>query len=180
MLLGATTLLPGCCSRGRFPSDVDHGSIVTHDELVDKWRVNNEAICQGKYQIEAAPGCYVLEVGYSAEYVNIKNVRYVSIGVALGSLPITAAELAVHAANDTYRAEYHSQLIPFALKVEPQRSYYVTATFNGDTFEPRIVVSDLSGNRLGALYPANPEQLKACEPRWKPQTSQTAAGCSRG
>lgn len=59
---------------------------MQRDELVDGWGVNGEKVCPKV--IEAAPGCYVLEVTYSTKYV---KQRGDSVFIAHPVWPIIAA-----------------------------------------------------------------------------------------
>ena len=164
----------GCCSLGRYPSDIKTGVHVRHDELVEGWRVNGRSVCAK--EIVAVPACYVLEVAYGASYDKY-NGRH-SLGEAL-IVPSTLLEIAKE--EQTTHNEYHSSLVPFALRLDSRASYYVTATFTGDEFLPRIIVLDAAGKRLGQIDPArSPAELQACadgKPSPAAPKQQTAALC---
>lgn len=150
-------LVIGCCSTGRFPSK-DHGATVPvkRDENVAHWRVNGEKVCPKL--IWAAPGCYVLEVEYEASFTKYHPHKS---GVGFFS-PIAGA---VEQAAQTTHHEYSSSRIPFALRLRENANYFVTATFTGDEFLPRIVGYDGAGNRLASIEPARSRQeLEACAP----------------
>lgn len=157
----ACLVMVGCCHRGKFPARVAGGSLVQRDELVDGWGVNGDKVCPKV--IEAAPGCYVLEVTYSAKYVKQHGD---AVFIAYPVWPIIAAGavgMVLDAESKTHRARYDSGPVTFAMRVEPGRTYYVTSTFTGDEFIPRIVVTDAAGARLGALLPTRDETvLAAC------------------
>lgn len=158
----------GCCSLGRYPSDIKDGIHVRHDELVEGWRVNGEKVCAK--ELVAMPACYVLEVEYGASYAKYNGKQ--TMGEKM-MVPVLLSEIAK--SEETTRNEYHSGLVPFALRVSPRASYFVTATFTADEFLPRIIVLDAAGNRLGQIDPAQSDaELRACaggKPHPKPQTA---------
>jgi hypothetical protein len=52
----------------------------------------------------------------------------------------------------------------FALQVRREHSYYVTATFDGDEFIPRIVESNAAAERTREVLPARSmEELEQCK-----------------
>ena len=164
----------GCCSLGRYPSDIKAGVHVRRDELVEGWRVNGRNVCAK--EIVAVPACYVLEVAYGASYDKYNGKH--SLGETL-VVPPTLLEIARE--EQTTHNEYHSDLVPFALRLESRASYYVTATFTGDEFLPRIIVLDAAGKRLRQIDPArSPAELRACangKPSAVAPKQQTAAIC---
>jgi hypothetical protein len=127
---------------------------VERDDSVASWRVNGEKVCPAI--IRAAPGCYVLEVEYGISYTKYHPDKS---GIGLAS-PV--AGVIEQAAQTTHR-EYGSGPVPFALNVRKHASYYVTSTFTGDDFLPRIVETDGTGARLQHIDPASSQQaLDAC------------------
>lgn len=157
---GAALLASSCCrGTAKFPSDVSGGATIHQDQYVERWRLNGEAVC--KKIIQAAFGCYLLEVEYGAKYVNTKNA-----GPPYFSAMIHPLGPFIEHEERTHRAEYHSPLVHFALPVEHLRWYEVTATFTGDEFLPRVVITDQYGQRLGELGPAKSvEELEDCRAR---------------
>lgn len=128
--------------------------MINHDDYVNGWQVNGDKVCR-KF-IEAGPGCYVLDVEYDQKYVKEASGPYLS-GLVCGLCALAEQE------ERTKRTEYRS-LVRFALPVQQQRLYYVTATFTGDVFLPRIVVMDVSGNKIGEIQPARSQQeVAACQ-----------------
>jgi len=145
----------GCCSNGRFPSK-NHGATVPikRDENVGRWWVNGDKVCPKL--MWAAPGCYVLEVEYEASFT-----KYHPDKSGIGILSPVAG--VVEQAAQTTHHEYGSSRIPFALRLREGANYFVTATFTGDEFLPRIVGYDGAGNRLLPIEPARSKQeLDAC------------------
>jgi hypothetical protein len=156
----------GCCVSGRFPSDLKGGSRVRRDEFVDAWRVNGAKVCSK--EIWAASGCYVLEVEYNATY------RKQNSDVNAMNLISPIAGLIEAEANTTY-ATYDSGRVPFALRIRSPNSYYVTATFTGDQFIPRIIELDAAGERLGQIDPIrSARELADCR-AGRPATPKAAA-----
>lgn len=154
---GASLMASGCCrGTAKFPSNVSGGAVINRDDYVEQWRLNGESVC--KKVIQAAPGCYILEVEYGAKYANTKNAGPPYFSAIIHPL----APIIEHDAR-THRAQYRSPLFHFALSVEHLHWYEVTATFTGDEFQPRIVITDQTGQRLGELLPARSvEELEKC------------------
>ncbi len=153
-LVALAVVAVGCCSRGRFPSDVKGYANVGRDDYVERWKVNGDKVCPRV--IAAAPGCYVLEVEYGASYVKHHGDEWF---VA----PVGPA-VVVGRVEHTTRAEYHSGTVPFALRVRERMAYYVTTTFTGQYFLPRIVELNEAGERIGQIEPARTSQeLAACK-----------------
>src|SRR5688500_15673334 len=129
LTVGACLLwfVAGCCSQGRFRS-AERGPIVnvSRDEQVGAWRVNGRKVCPKV--IWAAPGCYVLEVDFSASY---KRYREESSGDrAIGIVSPLGRILASE--GNAVRSHYSSSNIPFALTLRENATYYLTSTFTGD------------------------------------------------
>jgi hypothetical protein len=160
--------LSACCSNGKFPSDIKSDtstSRVDRDEHVERWRVNGEEVC-GKV-IETAAGCYVLEVKYSAHYLRVHGTSPLwAIGVGLMS-PALVVGAAVDTEKRTHRAHYASVFVPFALATNKQFAYYVTSTFTGDGFIPRIAELNGAGEKVREIKPAKTvQELDACNAGW--------------
>jgi hypothetical protein len=151
----------GCCTNGRYPSDLKGGIHVRQDEFVDSWRVNGEKVCAR--EIRATPGCYLLEVEYGASY----SRQHGDMNALVFVSPV-AAVIGFEASRT--RASYESGRVPFALRVRYPNSYYVTATFTGDQFLPRIIESNAAGERLGQIDPARSDQELADCKAGKPAT----------
>jgi hypothetical protein len=153
-------VLQACCSNGRFPSDVRAGALIKHDERLDTWRVNGEKVCAPT--MITADGCYVLEAKYKADYFNLRGP---STPFVPGFELISGVVAVGDAAAKSHSAHYESDLAPFALWVRSQYSYYVTATFDGDQFMPRIVELDANQQRIREILPARSlQELEQCHP----------------
>jgi hypothetical protein len=124
------------------------GSIVNRDGYVHEWRVSGDKVCR-KF-IEAGPGCLVLDVEYDQKYVRTEPGPYLS-GLVSPVFALAEEE------ERTHRTEYQAWA-RFAIPVEMGRGYFVTATFTGDVFLPRIVVMDVNGNKIGEIQPARSQQ----------------------
>jgi len=148
-------MLTACWTTGRFATYPKGNLHVKRDEFVDSWRVNETLVVDK--ELGLAPGCYVLEVEYSASYVNDHGQK---AGAAGFFFPVAAA--AEYVSQTTF-AKYQSGLVPFALRARPNASYFVTATFTGDEFLPRIVEKDWTGQKHSQIDPArSPAELDAC------------------
>ncbi len=153
--VGLGWFVMGCCSNGRYPSDLKGGIHVRQDEFVDSWRVNGGKVCPK--EIFAAPGCYVLEVEYSASYSKAKKGGLSPLGIMSPLVGVVEQE------ENRTRATYDSGRVPFALRLRQGNSYYVTATFTGDQFLPRIIESNAVGERLGQIDPVlDDKELDDC------------------
>ena len=127
---------------------------VSSDERVDDWRVGGEKHCPRV--IQAVDGCYVLEVRYAEDYRRVQGGPSQLWGIS----PLAAAiDTAVRARTTSYETGY----VLFALHVRRQHSYYVTATFDGDQFMPRIVETNASAERTQEIFPARSlQELEGC------------------
>ena len=131
--------------------------------------------------IEATDGCYVLEAKYSADYMRLHGGtgRLWSLSLIVG---------AVDTASRVHEAHYESEFVPFALLTRRDYTYYVTSTFTGDEFIPRIVELNAAGERIREIKPAkSTKELDACppagrkigDPPSKPPPFSTSAGSTR-
>jgi hypothetical protein len=128
---------------------------IKSDELVDDWRVSGETGCPDV--VQATDGCYVLEVKYQAKYT------YMAGGSSFWGLG-TGAAIDALAQGRIHESEYETGYVPFALQLHPQHSYYVTATFDGDKFMPRIVETNAAAERTREISPARSlEELEQCK-----------------
>lgn len=155
-------LLGGCCAKGKFPSDMKAGTPIARvdrDEQVDAWRVNGQDVCPKV--LETVDGCYVVEAKYSADYMRLHGAHS-----SLWSLSLVAG--AVDTASRIHEAHYESDFVPFALVTNKQYAYYVTSTFTGDEFIPRIVELNGAGEKVREIKPAKSvQELDACHAGWK-------------
>ena len=93
-------------------------------------------------------GCHVLTVKYEQSYFiwGAKKASRAGLGTSLD------ASLA-----NTEQHDYETmQRIRFQIPVRAGRKYWVTATFTGDEFLPRIVESDASGETVRKFLPNEP------------------------
>jgi hypothetical protein len=154
-LVAFAWLAAGCCTNGRYPSDLKGGVGVGKDKIVKAWRVNGEKVCSSV--IWGAPACYVLEVEYDISFVNVGDY---SRGIALAGGPAVAG---ISALANTKKTDYSTGRVPFALRLRNGAQYYVTATFTGDEFLPRIVEQNAAGERISEITPARSQQeLEDC------------------
>jgi hypothetical protein len=71
---------------------------------------------------------------------------------------------AIDTAVRTRSTNYETDYVLFALQVRRQHSYYVTATFDGDEFAPRIVETNATAERTQEILPATSlQELEQCE-----------------
>jgi len=101
-----------------------------------------------------------LEAKYSADYLRLHG------GMSkLWSISLIAG--AADTASRVHAAHYESDFVPFALAARKEYTYYVTSTFTGDEFIPRIVELNLAGERVREIKPAkSTQELDACHAGW--------------
>jgi hypothetical protein len=154
-------VLGACCSKGKFPSDMKAGTPIARvdrDEHVEEWRVNGEDVCPKV--LATVDGCYVLEAKYSASYLRLHGAHSAFWTIS----PILAV---ADTADRLHEAHYESEFVPFALVTHKQYAYYVTSTFTGDEFIPRIVELNGAGERVREIKPAkSTQELDACHAGW--------------
>lgn len=123
------------------------------NERVDDWRVNGETI--NPRFIHAAQGCYLLEVKYRQDYTRVHGASSL-----WGASPLAAA---IDTAARTHTSHYETGYVPFALKLRGQRTYHVTATFDGDELRPRIVELNAAAERTREILPLRSmQELDLC------------------
>lgn len=151
-MLGLT--LQGCGLRPCSPDQVRERTRIDLDERVDEWRVNGEEV-HTRF-IHAAEGCYLLDVKYRADYARVHGASSL-----WGVSPLAAA---VETAARTHTSSYETGYIPFALQLRRHHTYYVTATFDGDEFIPRIVELNAGAERTREILPArSAQELELCK-----------------
>jgi hypothetical protein len=107
-------------------------------------------------EILVGVGCRVLTVRYEASYFvwGAKKADRAGLGTGL------AATLA-----NTEQHDYETmKRIRFFIPARTGSKYWVTATFTGDEFLPRIVESDASGNTVRKFLPNEPCEGAAAAP----------------
>ena len=71
---------------------------------------------------------------------------------------------AVDTAVSTHSTRYETGYVLFALPLRRERNYYVTATFDGDRFMPRIVETNAAEERTSEILPAGSmQELERCK-----------------
>lgn len=158
--LSAGLLVQACHSNAQFPDKHSEPIPIHCDERVEDWRVDGESGCPR--QVKALDGCYVVQVKYSEDYLQLHGRSAISVLSPWSTIAAAAALL--DAAGHTHAAHYETGYVPFALPVRSQHSYYVTATFNGDEFTPRILELNADQERTQEIFPARSLQdLEQCK-----------------
>ena len=146
-------LTQACSSHPTFPPS--ELSRIDCDERVEDWRVSGEKHCPRL--VQAVDGCYVLEVKYSEEFVRLHGGPSRLWGIS----PLAAA---IDTMSRTESTHYGTDYVLFALQLHRQHSYYVTATFDGDQFMPRIVETNPASERTREILPARSlQELDECK-----------------
>lgn len=145
--------LQACHARPRFPErDLIR---IRSDERVDDWRVSGETHCPR--DVRALAGCYVLEVKYREDYTRVRG----GVSQLWAFSPIAGA---VDTAVSTHSTHYETGYVLFAAPLRRERSYYVTATFDGDEFMPRIIETNAAEERTREIFPATSlQELERCK-----------------
>ncbi|HKY39125.1 MAG TPA: hypothetical protein VJN18_24470 [Polyangiaceae bacterium] len=155
----ALGMFGGCAPRVAY--DVQSGFPVERDRIVASWRVNGELV--ELKSLNPAPGCYVLGVKYSEQYVSTQTGGRAT-GLAMNLAGPFAAMGAFMA--ELKHSKYESELVPYALEVHEGHEYWVTATFTGDEFLGRIIETKQGGERVGQIEPAQSvQELRDCAAR---------------
>lgn len=116
--------------------------------MVSSWNVNGDDV--ELERLNAEPGCFVLVVKYRIAYERLDDDA-----VAVGyPSPVGIGLLFAQLAAQVRRSAYESDQVAFTLPVRSNHTYWVTATFNGDEFLPRIVESDAAGERIRQIDPS--------------------------
>lgn len=160
----------GCRPKPRTPAAPQPKVYVSRDERVDDWRLDGAKSCQ---RILRAPtGCYVLEAKYRESYTRVHGAS------PLWFHYITWAAAALDTATRIHSRSYETGYVPFALQLRTGHRYYVTATFDGDEFTPRIVELNANAERTREILPAtSAEELKACKKQSPPEQELAEALC---
>jgi hypothetical protein len=129
---------------------------VDVDELVEDWRVNSETV-PARF-IHADDACYLLQVKYREDYLRVHGASSL-----WGVSPLAAA---IDTAARTRTSHYETGYVAFALQLRARHTYYVTATFDGDQFWPRIIEVNAAAERTREILPArSTQELDACKAR---------------
>ena len=148
----ATSLL-SCGPPQYFPPDLPPDRLVevTVDDraevqLIDgRWLARRDEPAVREFRIST--GCHELTARYGQSYTYLVG----------DDGPVSTFELveaATRVRTNTYRTE---EPIRFNLLAKPRRKYWVTATFTGDVFLPRISeIDEASGEAVSAIFPDTP------------------------
>jgi hypothetical protein len=122
---------------------------------VDGGEVLNSAGAPSKeFWVSAA--CHELQVKYEAEYVNIGGgvgILTWSPATVLLTLGASAASVAANTKVSKYETD---EPIRFHLPAKAGMKYWVTSTFTGDVFVPRVSVLNVAEERVAVILPNQP------------------------
>jgi len=129
---------------------------ITRDMEVDGLSLPSGGDGKPPSEIWVGVGCRVLTVKYEVSYFIWGEKKADRAGVGTG----LAATLA-----NTEQHDYESmKRIRFFIPARAGSKYWVTATFTGDEFLPRIVESDASGETVRKFLPNEPCEGAAAAP----------------
>jgi len=116
--------------------DVDGGRPVHRRQIYDQGEART--IEEPLRDIYLTPGCHVVKVSYKATYYprRLESRRF-----ADGRTNYDPNEFAL----DGHVNEYESAPMRFFVQIDAGYAYWVTASFDGDNFKPRIARVDPSG-----------------------------------
>ena len=120
-------------------------------------------------EIYVGAGCHILTVKYEQSYFIWGEKKSDRAGLGTSLAPTLA---------NTEQHDYETmKRIRFLIPVRAGRKYWVTATFTGDEFLPRIVESDSSGETMRKFLPDEPCEgaAVASAPAALPAPSSAAA-----
>jgi len=107
-------------------------------------------------EIYVGVGCHILTVKYEQSYFIWGAKKSKRAGLGTGLAPVLA---------NTEQHDYETmRRIRFLVPVRAGSKYWVTATFTGDEFLPRIVESDSSGETVHKFLPKEPCEGAAAAP----------------
>ncbi len=97
--------------------------------------------------------CHELTATYDEEYVIVREQHWF-----IPLMPVTSALAGAAVTAGTSETHHYKTQTPIAFHVlaKPGMKYWVTATFNGDEFLPRIVVLSPQNERVGVIAPNVP------------------------
>jgi hypothetical protein len=154
VLVGGLALC--ACGRVRYqPPAVPANqlAIVTVDQratlvAVEKLPVTEYASQRPPDRVFVAAGCRRVSATYQATYFQLGKGGSFHDGSLADQL-----EKLGGAEKHTYRT---NEPITFHFQAKGGMTYWVTASFNGEDFLPRLVEFDAAGERRGAFYPDSP------------------------
>jgi len=113
-----------------------------------------------RQQVYVSPMCHELVAKYEESYVRSHidgavMVLFWSPAAAAASLGASAASMA--SSSTLVVHEYETDMpIHFFVPAKANTKYWLTSTFDGDHFSPRIAVLDRDGQRTGVIFPNQP------------------------
>jgi hypothetical protein len=149
-------LIVGGCHRARYQPPAVPGNqlaIVTVDQratlvAVEKLPVTEYAAQKPPDRVFVAAGCRHVSATYQATYFQLGKG---------GSFHEDSVADHLEKIGGTERHSYETdEPIHFYFPAKAGMTYWVTASFNGDEFMPRLVEFDAAGERKGAFYPNSP------------------------
>ncbi len=148
-------VVQACHPGARFPGGSSEPIRISSDERVDDWRVSGEGDCPRF--VQAIDGCYVLEVKYREDYTRVRG----GLSQLWAINPLAAG---IDTAARSHTSHYETGYVLFALQLQKKHGYYVTATFDGDKFMPRIVETNAAAERTREVFPASSlQELERCK-----------------
>lgn len=157
-ILGSTALwassVSGCGPSYRAPAlPAEQLAVVTLDSRVSTVEVDGLPVAAGKAgpaarEFPVGPGCRKFAVKYEESYFiwGEKKAKKEGLGAGLGA---ALAKTEVHD-YETMRP------ILFFIPTKPGRKYWITATFTGDEFLPRVVESDSTDTTTATFLAEQP------------------------
>jgi hypothetical protein len=119
---------------------------------VDRHPVVNDFDAPIRY-FSVTPACHELTVTYAEDYVRYRESNPI---LPLDPFLKTAVMAGVAAAGSTEHHYKTETPIAFHVAAKPGVKYWITATFDGDQFNPRIVVLGPRGEHQATLLPDTP------------------------
>ena len=163
----------GCTQTYKAPAlPPNQLALVTLDSLaraldVDGLPLPRAAAGRSASEFFVGVGCRKMTVKYEQSYFiwGEKKARRAGLGTGL------AATLA-----NTEQHDYETiKPILFFIPAKPGHKYWVTATFTGDEFLPRVVESDPSGNTVNGFLPEEPcDEARRLQPSMPAASSRSA------
>lgn len=154
VVLGAVGLC--ACGRERYQVPAvpaNQLAIVTVDQRatlvsVERLPVTEYASQRAPDRVFVAAGCRHVSATYEASYLALgKGGSFYAGSLADGLEKVSTAD------EHTYRTQ---EPIAFHFPAKGGMTYWVTASFNGEDFLPRLVEFDAAGERRGAFSPNTP------------------------
>jgi hypothetical protein len=124
-------------------------------QAVDGGEVLNAAGAPSKeFWVSAA--CHELHVRYEEEYVNVgggAGILLWSPVTAVASIGVSAASIASNTKVSSYKTD---EPVRFHVPAKAGMKYWVTSTFTGDVFVPRVSVLNAANERVAVILPNQP------------------------